>query len=64
MNQSEITSYSKLTDTQKQELVQIFIEGFGHLMTFSKDQEELERLFLKVGLTCNKVNLFLWGCFK
>ena len=47
MNQSEITSYSKLTDTQKQELVQIFIEGFGHLMTFSKDQEELERLFLK-----------------
>ncbi|MBE5873172.1 MAG: GNAT family N-acetyltransferase [Lachnospiraceae bacterium] len=46
MKQYEIISYGNLTDVQKQELVWILIEGFGHLMTFSKKEEELERIFL------------------
>ena len=46
MEQGRITEYGKLNDVQKEEAVEIFIEGFGHLMTFTKDKEILKSLFL------------------
>lgn len=45
MNQYEIIEYGQLSNRQKDEAIEIFIEGFGHMMTFSKDKEELKNLF-------------------
>ena len=45
MNQYEIKAYGQLSDIQKKATISIFIEGFGHMMNFSKDNQELEALF-------------------
>jgi ribosomal protein S18 acetylase RimI-like enzyme len=41
----DIKAYGQLNDIQKKDIVGIFLEGFGHMMTFSKDIRELEELF-------------------
>lgn len=41
-----ILQYSQLNEKQKLEAVEIFIDGFGHLMKFSKDREVTKALFL------------------
>lgn len=46
MEKYKIIEYGELSDKQKQEAVEVFIEGFGHLMTFSKDKATLKALFL------------------
>lgn len=45
MERYKIVKYSDLTNIQKNELIEVFIAGFGHLMTFSKDKEQLKRIF-------------------
>lgn len=45
MRQFEIKQYGQLEESQKEKVIEIFIEGFKHLMTFSKDEEELKLLF-------------------
>lgn len=45
MDQFKIKQYGQLEEKQKEKAVEIFIEGFKHLMTFSKDEEELKALF-------------------
>jgi ribosomal protein S18 acetylase RimI-like enzyme len=45
LNQYEIKEYGQLNSKQKEEAIEVFIEGFGHMMTFSKDREELKCLF-------------------
>lgn len=45
MNQYEIKVYDQLNKIQKEETVDVFIEGFGHMMNFSKDDQELKSLF-------------------
>lgn len=45
MKTYKIVKYHELCDIQKKEMIEIFIEGFGHLMTFSKDKDILRELF-------------------
>lgn len=45
MNQYEIKAYGQLTNVQKEEAIEVFVEGFGHMLTFSKDNQELKYLF-------------------
>ena len=45
MNQYEVKEFGQLNNIQKEETIDIFIEGFGHMMTFSKDIHELKSLF-------------------
>ena len=45
MNQYEIKMYGELNNIQKEETIGVFLEGFGHMMTFSKDNQELKCLF-------------------
>ena len=42
----QIIKFSELTNGQKQQAVDVFLEGFGHMMTFTKEIEKLEALFL------------------
>ena len=35
----KIVEYGCLNEFQKNQAVELFIEGFGHFMTFSKDEE-------------------------
>ena len=49
MDQFEIKQYGQLEERQKEKAIEIFIEGFKHLMTFSKDEVELKQLF-SIGL--------------
>ncbi len=44
MTDYEITKYDDLDDIQREQAVEIFLEGFGHLMTFTKDKEVLRKL--------------------
>ena len=44
----EITRFGKLTKVQKLEAVELFLVGFGHFMTFSKDEEKKKKLFLEI----------------
>lgn len=46
MNQYEIKKYGALNEIQKEEAVEVFIEGFGHMMNFTKEKEKLKTLFL------------------
>lgn len=46
MNYS-IVQYGKLNEIQKLETIEIFIDGFGHLMKFTKDRNILKSLFLQ-----------------
>lgn len=43
----EIIRSDKLNDLQMEKCIDIFIEGFKHLMTFAKSEEELKKLFSK-----------------
>lgn len=45
MSMYEIKAYGQLSNAQKRETTGIFLEGFGHMMTFSKDTKDLEDLF-------------------
>ena len=46
--EKEITRFGKLTEVQKLEAVELFLIGFGHFMTFSKDEEKKKKLFLEI----------------
>ena len=35
--ENKIVAYGTLTDRQKAEAAELILEGFGHLMTFSRD---------------------------
>ena len=39
-----IINYSKLDENQKKQAVELFMEGFGHMMTFSKDGASIRSL--------------------
>ena len=45
MQEYKIVEYGNLSDTQKEQAIEIFMEGFGHMMTFSKDKDVLKELF-------------------
>ncbi len=45
MKQYEIKAYGQLNKLQQEEVLEVFLEGFGHMMTFSKDKQELKDLF-------------------
>jgi ribosomal protein S18 acetylase RimI-like enzyme len=45
MNQYEIKVFGQLNNIQKEETIDVFLEGFGHMMSFSKDKQELKSLF-------------------
>jgi ribosomal protein S18 acetylase RimI-like enzyme len=47
MKQS-IIEFGQLNDAQKEEAVDLFLYGFGHFMTFSKDKALKKRLFLEI----------------
>ena len=46
--EKEITRFGNLTKVQKLEAVELFLIGFGHFMTFSKDEEKKKKLFLEI----------------
>lgn len=46
MKDCKITKYGDLDYCQKTQAVEIFLEGFGHFITFSKDKDVLKQLFL------------------
>ena len=41
----KIVEYGCLNELQKNQAVELFIEGFGHFMTFSKDEDLKRKLF-------------------
>lgn len=43
-----ILEYGRLTDIQKSEAVDLFLGGFGHFMTFSKDETAKKKLFTEI----------------
>ena len=43
-----IVEYGCLNELQKKQAVDLFIEGFGHFMTFSKDEELKSKMFLEM----------------
>ena len=48
MQEYKIIEYGNLDDVQKEQAVEIFLEGFGHMMTFSKDRNTLKKLFFGI----------------
>jgi len=52
-----IIEYGDLNDCQKEQAVEIFLEGFGHMMTFSKDKNKLKKLFFNI------LNPTLFKCY-
>jgi ribosomal protein S18 acetylase RimI-like enzyme len=44
----DIIEFGKLTAKQKLQAVELFLEGFGSFMTFSKDEEKKKSLFLEI----------------
>ena len=45
---NSIVEFGQLSDAQKEEAVQLFLYGFGHFMTFSKDEDLKKKLFLEI----------------
>ena len=43
-----IIEFGELTSPQKEEAVELFLEGFGKFMTFSKDVELKKKLFIEI----------------
>ena len=43
-----IMEFGELTSSQKEEAVELFLEGFGKFMTFSKDVEIKKKLFIEI----------------
>ena len=48
MSKYKITEYGCLNDSQKKQAVELFMEGFGHFMTFSKDEALKRKLFFEI----------------
>ena len=48
MMEYKIVEYGFLNEFQKNQAVELFIEGFGHFMTFSKDEDLKRKLFLEI----------------
>ncbi len=46
--ENKIVAYGTLTDRQKAEAAELFLEGFGHLMTFSRDEASQKNLFIEI----------------
>lgn len=44
----KIVEYGLLSECQKKEAVELFIDGFGHMMTFSKNIELKRKLFFDI----------------
>lgn len=44
----KIVEYGCLNELQKKQAVELFIEGFGHFMTFSKDEGLKRKLFFEI----------------
>ena len=57
MQKYQIIEYGNLSNIQKMQAVDIFLEGFGHMMTFSKDREILRKLFFEI------LNPSLFKCY-
>lgn len=47
MQEYKIVEFGSLNDIQKEQAIDIIIEGFGHMMTFTKDKMILKELFRK-----------------
>lgn len=45
--EASIIEFGELTPPQKEEAVELFLEGFGKFMTFSKDVEIKKKLFIE-----------------
>ena len=45
---NKIVEYGCLNEIQKKQAIELFMEGFGHFMTFSKDEELKRKLFLEI----------------
>lgn len=48
MVEYKIVEYGSLNEFQKKQAVELFMEGFGHFMTFSKDEDLKRKLFLEI----------------
>ena len=44
----EIMEFARLTIAQKKQAVDLFMEGFGHMMTFSRDDKLKKELMLEI----------------
>ncbi len=44
----EIMEYARLSIAQKNQAVDLFMEGFGHMMTFSRDEKLKKELMLEI----------------
>ena len=45
---NKIIEFGELNSSQKGQAVELFLEGFGDFMTFSKDEEKKKKLFLEI----------------
>ena len=45
---NNILEFGELSLTQKEEAVELFMDGFGQFMTFSKDEELKKKLFIQI----------------
>lgn len=45
---NNILEFGELSLTQKEEAVELFMDGFGQFMTFSKDEELKKELFIQI----------------
>ena len=46
--EKKFSEYGELNDAQKAEAVDLFLEGFGHFFTFSKDEAAKKNLFIEI----------------
>ena len=46
--EKKFSEYGELNDAQKAEAVDLFLEGFGHFLTFSKDEAAKKNLFIEI----------------
>ena len=44
----KLMTFGELNDSQKKEAIELFLIGFGHFMTFSKDEEKKKKLFIEI----------------
>ena len=45
---NKIIEFGELNSSQKEQAVELFLEGFGDFMTFSKDEEKKKALFIEI----------------
>lgn len=46
--EKKFSEYGELNDAQKAEAVDLFLEGFGYFLTFSKDEAAKKNLFIEI----------------